>query len=81
MLNKRVKFDQIHAGIKYIYRQNTSVIGGIPTDKHATFDLKLERVPFFHAAMQANVFSTEKTHQHILFWREIRSFVSTTDRN
>ena len=31
---------------------------------------------FFHAAMQANVFSIEKTHQNILFWWEIHSFVS-----
>ena len=31
--------------------------------------------------MQANVFSIEKTHQHILFWRKIHSFVSITDRN
>ena len=31
--------------------------------------------------MQANVFSIEKTHQHILFWREIHSFVSINDRN
>ena len=26
--------------------------------------------------MQANVFSIDKTHQHILFWRDIHSFVS-----
>ena len=31
--------------------------------------------------MQANVFSIEKTHQHILFWPEIHSFFSITDRN
>ena len=31
---------------------------------------------FFHAVMQANVFSIDKTHQHILFWRDIHSFVS-----
>ena len=40
-----------------------------------TFHRELER-SFFHAAMQANVFSIEKTHQDIiLFWQEIHSFV------
>ena len=34
----------------------------------------LERVLFF--TLQANVFSIDKTHQHILFWRHIHSFVS-----
>ena len=65
------KFDQIPAGIEFIYCQNTYVIGSVL----ATFS-------FFHAGMQANVFSSEKTHQHIiLFWREIHSFVSINDRN
>ena len=35
----------------------------------------LERV-LFHAEMQANIYSIDKTHQHILFWRDIHSFVS-----
>ena len=47
----------------------------ISRDKHAQFDRQLEHV-LFHAAMQVNVFSIDKTHQHILFCREIHSFVS-----
>ena len=72
------KFDQIRAGIKFIYRENTSVIG------YSVFrQTNMQRFDrqFFHAAMQANVFSIEKTHQHNLFWREIHSFASITDRN
>ena len=30
--------------------------------------------------MQANVFSIEETRQYILFWQEIHSFISITDR-
>ena len=43
--------------------------------------LNVRTCSFFHTAMQADVFSIEKTHQHILFWREIHSFVSINDRN
>ena len=68
------KFDQIRAGIKFIYFRDR--LRCISTDKHATFDHQFRMCSFFDAAMQANVFSIDKTHQHILFWRDIHSFVS-----
>jgi len=61
------KFDQIRAGRDEIYlpleyfRDRLQCIVCIPVDKHATFDRQLERVLFFLAAMQAKVFSIEKT--------------------
>ena len=68
------KFDQIRAGIKFIYFRDR--LRCILTDKHAMFDRQFRTCSFFHAAMQANVFSIDKTHQHILFWHNIHSFVS-----
>ena len=73
------KFDQIRAGIKFIYRQNTSASGySVFQQTNKSISPPIKRCSFFHAAMQANVFSIEKTHQHniILFWWEIHSFVS-----
>ena len=67
------KFDQIRAGIKFIYRQNTFVIGhSVFRQTNKNISPSIRTCSFFHAAMQANVFSIEKT---ILFWREIHSFV------
>ena len=61
------KFDQIRAGIKFIYHQDTFVIGYSvfrQTNKSISPPI---RTFFFHAAMQTNVFSIEKTHQHNYF--------------
>ena len=61
------KFDQIRAGIKFIY---------IRDQLQRISTANLERVlAFFHAAMQANIFSINKL-TNILFWRNIHSFVS-----
>ena len=54
------KFDQIRAGIKFIY---------ICDQLQRILTANLERVFFFHAAMQANVFSIDKTHQHFILAR------------
>ena len=62
------KFGQIRAGIKFIYFRDR--LQRIST---ANFN---RTCSIFHAAMQANVFSIDKTHQHILLWRGIHSFVS-----
>ena len=73
------KFDQIRAGIKFIYHQNTSVIGySVFRQTNKNISPPIRTCSFFRAAMQANVFSIEKTHQHIdfiLFY--FHSFVST----
>ena len=65
---------KICAGIKFIYFCDW--LQCILTDKHAMFNCQFRTCSFFHAAMQANIFSIDKTHQHILFWRDIHSFVS-----
>ena len=71
------KFDQIHAGTKFIYRQNTSVIGVHSNRQTRTFHRQLEHVLFFALQCKANVFQSRKlTNVIILFWREIHSFVS-----
>ena len=76
------KFGQIHAGIKFIYCQNTSMIGSVYSDSQlCNVWPPIRTCSFFHAAMQANVFSIEKTQQHILFWQEIHSFVSINYHN
>ena len=58
------KFDQIRAGIIFIYRQNTSVIGYSVFRQTNNISPPIRTCSFFCAAMQANVFSIEKTHQH-----------------
>ena len=51
------KFDLIRAGIKFIYRQNTSVIGySVFRQTNKIISLPIRTCSFFHAAMQANVF-------------------------
>ena len=78
------KLDQTRARIKFIYCQNTSVISSVymySDSQTCNVWPPIRTCSFFHAAMQANVFSIEKTHQHILYWREILSFVSINDRN
>ena len=71
------KFDQIRAGIKFIYRRNTSVIGYSvfrQTNKNISLP-PIRTCSFFHAAMQANVFSIKKTHQYSYFILAGDSFV------
>ena len=71
------KFDQIRSGLKFIYRQNTSVIGVHSNRQTRTFHRQLEHVLFFAPQCNANVFQSRKlTNVIILFWREIHSFVS-----
>ena len=62
------KFGQIHSGIKFIYCQNTSMIGSVYSDSQTSNVWPPIRMcSFVQAAMQANVFSIEKTHQHTYF--------------
>jgi len=57
-------FDQIRAGIKSIYRQNTMYFRDqlrcIPTDKHAAFDGQLEHVLFFTLQCKRMYFQSGK---------------------
>ena len=70
------KFDLIHAGIKFIYRQNTSVIGySVFRQTNKNISLSVRTCSFFHAAMQANVFSIKKTHQNNYFILAGDSFI------
>ena len=62
------KFDQIRAGIKFIYFCDR-------LQRISTTNFN-RTCSFFHAAMQANVLLIDETHQHILFWRDIHSFFS-----
>ena len=74
----KYKFDQIRAGIKFIYRQNTSVIGYSvfrQTNKNISPPITFRTCSFFHAAMQADVFSIEKTHQRNYFILAGDSFI------
>ena len=58
------KFDQIRAGI-LIYCRNTSMIGySVFRQTNKNISPPIRTGSFFRAAMQANVFSIEKTHQH-----------------
>ena len=62
------KFAQIHAGIKFIYRQNTYVNSySVFRQTNKNISLPIRTCSLFHATMQANVFSIEKTHQHNYF--------------
>ena len=62
------KFDQIRAGIKFIYRQNTSAISySVFRQTNKNISPPIRTRSFFHAAMQANVFSIKKTRQHNYF--------------
>ena len=59
------KFDQIHAGIIFIYRQNTSVISySVFRETNKNISPPIRMCSFFRAAMQGNVFSIKKTRQH-----------------
>ena len=70
------KFDQIRAGIIFIYRQNTSVIGySVVRQTNKNISPPIRTCSFFRAAMQANVFSIEKTHQHNYFILAGDSFI------
>ena len=69
------KFDQIRSGIKFIYRQNTSVISVYSNRQTRTFHRQLERVLFFKLQCKANVFSIEKTHQRNYFILAGDSFI------
>ena len=71
------KFDQICAGIKFIYRRNTFMITVYFDRQTRTFHRPLERVVFFTLQCKRMYFQSRKlTNIIILFWREIRSFVS-----
>ena len=72
------KFGQIRAGIKFIYRQNTSVIGYsvfVMRQTNKNISLPIRTCSLFHATMQANVFSIEKTHRHNYFILAGDSFI------
>ena len=62
------KFDLIRAGIKFIYRQNTCLIGySVFRQTNKNISPPIRTWVFFHAAMQANIFSIKKTHQNNYF--------------
>ena len=70
------KFDQLRAGIKFIYHQNTSMIGySVFRKTNKNISPPIRTCSFFHAVMQANVFSIEKTHQHNYFILAGDSFI------
>ena len=72
------KFDQIRAGIKFIYRQNTSVIGySVFRQTNQNISPPIRTSSFFTLQCKRMYFQSRKlTNIIILFWREIHSFVS-----
>ena len=72
------KFDQIRVGIKFIYRQNTSVIGySVFRQTNKNISPLIRTCSFFTLQCKGMHFQSSKlTNIIILFWQEIHSFVS-----
>ena len=71
------KFDQIRAGIKFIYRQNTSMTGySVFRQTTKNISPPIKRFLFFTLRCKRMYFQSRKhTNIIILFWQEIHSFV------